>query len=125
MKIKVLVLPVHGNPYLTNVDNHYSSFNQIIGSRYIDMVELWNDDNRTLDCIIDDEGLLDGAEPNPYWSLPYNRGKINYPIYGTTVITTSSIESGETFSVDLDLAKRVLVEKYGFSSSIFFNLGEL
>lgn len=125
--MKALVIPTSfvDKPFVIDVPKgkELQTYYSTIGCRLIDIVELHYDEasNKTIDCIVDDEGLLNGSEINLYWAKAYVLGLINSPLYGTTIITMSNLTTGNSIGISLSQVKNVLIENYGFTEDDFEN----
>lgn len=118
-KIKAVVIPTSLSDKIkvVELDDTYRSYYPIIKCRLIDVVELYSDDRISVDCVVDDEGILNDKPMNEYWLMSYLNGKSNSPLYGITVITMTDLDTGETIDTDLSFVKNILIRDYGFSAS--------
>lgn len=113
-----IVIPtlLGSKPFVIDLgQNQLQTFYKVIGCRCIDIVELDENNGISVDCVIDDEGLLDDQPINQFWGRSYLFGRCNIPLFGITVITMTDLETGETIDIDLPKVRRILVEKFGFT----------
>ena len=115
-KRKVVVIPtfLKENTYVTEIDNVYSAYYPIIGCRCYDVVELGGNDALSVDCFVDDEGMINGSTVNEYWLRAYKQGLIYSPLFGICVLSMSDRETGDGTETDLNLVRDTLKE-YGFT----------
>lgn len=115
-KIEAVVIPVSlkDKPYVVSIEDKYQSYLPLIGCRCFDVVELYSDDKVSVDCYVDDEGLINGSPVSVYWFRAYKEGLIHSPLFGVSVITMTNMETGETTETDLSLIKKTLAS-FGFT----------
>lgn len=113
---QAVVIPVSlkDKLYVTTIKDHYTAYYPIIGCRCFDVVELWERDHKSVDCYVDDEGMINGSPVNEYWLRAYQLGIVNNPLFGICVITMTDTNTGDSTETDLNLVKEVLI-KYGFT----------
>ena len=117
--MKAIVIPTSLNekPFVIDLGyNELRSYYKHIGCDCIDFVTLYYDyaSKRAIECVVDDEGLLNGSPINEYWKRACNEGHANYPLAGKTVITMTDRQSGDTCELDIDFTKTVLHDLYAF-----------
>ena len=115
-EIKAVVIPtsLQDKPYVTTIKDDYKSYYPIIGCRAFDVVELDECNGKSVDCYVDDEGMINGTPINEYWLRAYQLGLVYNPLFGIGVITMSDLETGDSTETDLTLVKQTL-KKYGFT----------
>lgn len=124
--MKAIVIPIFLNqqPYLIEVplNKELKTYYDTIGCRLIDVVTLYSNDHIAIDCIVDDEGVINGSMPNRYWLRSYVNEKSLIPLFGVTIITMTDLDTGETIDLDLKKAKDVLIRAYGFTDKELENI---
>ena len=117
--MKAIVVPIYltERPYMIDVHpmNELATYYKTINCRLIDVVTIYNNEHIAIDCIVDDEGLINYQELNHYWLRAYLYDKCNLPLFGITIITMTNLDTGDTIDLDLNKAKDVLKHMYGFT----------
>ena len=116
MTIKAVVIPTSLNdkPYVTTIKDDYKAYYPIIGCRAFDVVELDEEQGKSVDCFVDDEGMINGSPVNEYWLRAYHLGLVYNPLFGIGVITMTDRNTGDSTETDLTMVKKTL-RKYGFT----------
>lgn len=124
--MKAIVIPIFLNqqPYLIEVplNKELKTYYDTIGCRLIDVVTLYSNDHVAIDCIVDDEGVINGSMPNRYWLRSYVNEKSLIPLFGVTIVTMTDLDTGETIDLNLKKAKDVLIRTYGFTNEELENI---
>ena len=123
--MKVIVIPtsLSDKPYLAEVEGyHLRTWYSIIGCRCIDVVEIQYSDKDSIDCIVDDEGMINGSPVNQYWARAYKKGFCYNPLFGITLITMTNTDNGETIDLDIPRIKEELINHYGFTKEELNNV---
>lgn len=94
-----------------------STFHKYIECDCIDVVTLYLDDKRQVDCVIDDAGLLKQSPVNEYFERAYYGGGANYKLVGNVIICMSNRATGDTCKLDVDFVNAVLTELYNFKEN--------
>ena len=110
----VIPTSLKDKPYATMIEDHYTAYYPIIGCRCFDVVELDEANGKSVDCYVDDEGMINKSPINEYWLRAYKNGITNNPLFGVCVITMTDLETGDSTETDLNLVKEVL-KRYGFT----------
>lgn len=114
MKAVVIPTSLNNKPYLIELGNNENEvFHRVIGCNCIDSICLSNDGRYSIECILDDEGLIKRLPFNEYWNISA------YRLVGTLIICMTDRLTGETVELDLNKVKSVLVNYYNFNKSYF------
>lgn len=120
--MKAIVVPVSLQEKLKLIDlgsNELNAFYRHIGCDCIDIVSLYGDGRYTIDCIVDDNGLLNDSPINEYWTRAYHHGRANYELAGITVICMTDRNTGDTCELNMDYVKSILKDIYAFTDEDF------
>jgi hypothetical protein len=120
--IKAVVIPtsIKDKPYITEIED-YASYYKIIDCRTFDLVTLKETDSVSVDCYVDDEGILNNSERNYYFQRAYDLGHIYQPLFGIGVITLTDNDSGESIDLNIPIVRKTLLE-LGFTDKELKNL---
>ena len=116
LNIRAIYIPIslHDSPRIVNIGDH-SSFSNAIGCRCIDVVSLWESDTVSIDCFVDDEGMINGSEINGYWLRAFAMHKTTQPLYGATLVSMTDLNTGDSIDIDPVAVCKVLREHFGFT----------
>ena len=118
LNIRALCIPtsLEEKPYIVTLNN-YGDFSDEIGCRSLDVVCLWDDGEISIDCFLDDEGIINNSPDNNYWLRSYLRGFTIQPFYGKTLISMTNLDTGESIDIDPVFVSKILKENFGFKES--------
>lgn len=120
--MKAIVVPVSLQEKLKLIDlgeSELDTYYKYIGCDCIDIVSLYGDGRYTVDCIVDDNGLLNDSPINEYWTRAYHCGRANYELAGITVICMTDRNTGDTCELNMDYVKSILKDIYAFTDEDF------
>lgn len=117
MRVGVVIPTSLGDKVHTvRMRNNYKAYYPVIGCQCFDVVELDEHDGKSVDCYVDDEGMINGSPVNEYWLRAYQLGLMRSPLFGTCVVSMTDLSSGESTATDLKAVKATL-KKFGFKDS--------
>lgn len=120
MKAVVIPTSLNNKPYLIELGNNENEvFHRVIGCNCIDSICLSNDGRYSIECILDDEGLVKHTPLNQYWNLVCLYNKYNYKLAGTLIICMSDRLTGEIVELNLTKVKSFLINTFGLDSHYF------
>lgn len=116
LNIRTLCIPtsLEETPYIVTL-NKYGDFSDKIGCRALDVVCLWDDGETSVDCFLDDEGMINNSPVNNYWLRSYLRGFTIQPFYGKALISMTNLDTGESIDIDPVFVSKILKENFGFT----------
>lgn len=114
MRVGVVIpTSIHDKVRIVRMRDSYKAYYPVIGCERFDVVELDEADGKSVDCYVDDEGMLNGSPVNEYWLRAYQNGLTRQPLFGICVVSMTDLESGESTKTDLSTVKATL-KKFGF-----------
>lgn len=102
--------------------NELDAYYKAIGCHSLDFVCLYNNGEYSIDCIVDDEGLLNGSPINEFWEIPRCLKVLSYSLAGKVIICMTDRRSGDSIDLDdldVEIVKRFLVDNLCFDESSF------
>lgn len=119
MRIGVVIpTSIRNKVHTVRMRDSYKAYYPVIGCEHLDVVELDEADGKSVDCYVDDDGMLNGSPVNEYWLRAYQKGLVRQPLFGVCVISMTDLESGESTKTDLAKVKATL-KKFGFKDREF------
>lgn len=120
--MKAIVVPISLQDKLKLIDlgeSELDTYYKYIGCDCIDVVTLYGDGKCTIDCIVDDVGLLNNSPINEYWVRAHRQGQANYELAGISVISMTDRRSGDTCELNIEFVKGILKKLYAFTDDDF------
>ena len=119
--MKAIVVPTSMNDKIHVAEINHEDLRtvyKLIGCDCVDAVTIYRDMNGSIDCFVDDEGLLNDSAINEYFEIPFALGLSNCHLAGVVVITMSD-KYGEWAETDINKVKAVLMGCYKFKERFF------
>ena len=94
-----------------NSDNELNTYHKYIGCTFTDTTTLWYDGERySIDCVVDDEGMLNSSKMNERFWWAHRKGYINYNLFGNVIIVMTDRFTGETVDLDTNFVIKILCD---------------